>query len=50
MFENFEVLKRLQSLKNKINELEASQEHRHFSTEIIAYSNKVIKGNSQIAN
>ncbi len=26
------------------------EEHRHFSTEIIAYSDKVIKGNSQIAN
>ncbi len=28
MIEKFEVLKRLQSLKNKINELEASQERR----------------------
>ncbi len=26
------------------------EEHRHFSTEIIAYHDKVIKGDSQIAN
>jgi hemerythrin len=26
------------------------EEHRHFSTEIIAYSDKVIEGNAQIAN
>ncbi len=50
MFENFEVLKRFQSLKNKIDELEVSQEHRNFPTEIIDYHDKVIEGDSQIAN
>ena len=50
MFKNFEVLKKLQSLKNKINELEVSQEHRNFPTEIVAYHDKVIEGDSQIAN
>jgi len=33
MIENIEVLKRLQSLKNKINELEASQERRKQDTQ-----------------